>query len=483
MIALPLSVEAAAGPLGARDWVIQLAYLAASALFILGLRSLTKPADARLGMQQAAAGMLFAVIGTLLDANIVTYQWILVGLVVGTLLGYPMAMKIEMTSMPQFIAFSHAFGALAATLVGIVEYRHLNALDGPMSRGVAAALGFEVLFGALTVTGSLMAFGKLQELITGRPITFKGQNAVNFLMMGVAVVSFGLVVANPANATAFYTMVALAFLLGVTMVLPIGGGDMPVVVSLLNSYAGLAASATGFAIGNNVLIIAGALEGAGGFILSILMSKAMNRSFANVLFGAFGSAPSASGGAKGPAKESKTISTEDAALQIAYAGSVVIVPGYGMAVAQAQHTCRELHELIQKKGGDVKYAIHPVAGRMPGHLNVILSEAGIDYGALLTDVDDANRVLQTADVAIIIGANDIVNPDAEEDKASPLYGMPIFRPWTAKTVFVIKRGKGTGFSGVENPLFFRDNTLMLYGDAKGVLGNLIKEVKALDEGH
>ncbi len=483
MIALPLSVEAAAAPLGARDWVIQLAYLAASALFILGLRSLTKPADARLGMQQAAAGMLFAVIGTLLDANIVTYQWILVGLVVGTLLGYPMAMKIEMTSMPQFIAFSHAFGALAATLVGIVEYRHLNALDGPMSRGVAAALGFEVLFGALTVTGSLMAFGKLQELITGRPITFKGQNAVNFLMMGVAVVSFGLVVANPANATAFYTMVALAFLLGVTMVLPIGGGDMPVVVSLLNSYAGLAASATGFAIGNNVLIIAGALEGAGGFILSILMSKAMNRSFANVLFGAFGSAPSASGGAKGPAKESKTISTEDAALQIAYAGSVVIVPGYGMAVAQAQHTCRELHELIQKKGGDVKYAIHPVAGRMPGHLNVILSEAGIDYGALLTDVDDANRVLQTADVAIIIGANDIVNPDAEEDKASPLYGMPIFRPWTAKTVFVIKRGKGTGFSGVENPLFFRDNTLMLYGDAKGVLGNLIKEVKALDEGH
>jgi NAD(P) transhydrogenase subunit beta len=483
VIALPLSVEAAAASLGARDWVIQLAYLAASALFILGLRSLTKPADARLGMQQAAAGMLFAVIGTLLDANIVTYQWILVGLVVGTLLGYPMAMKIEMTSMPQFIAFSHAFGALAATLVGIVEYRHLNALDGKMSRGVAAALGFEVLFGALTVTGSLMAFGKLQELITGRPITFKGQNAVNFLMMGVAVVSFGLVVANPANATAFYTMVALAFLLGVTMVLPIGGGDMPVVVSLLNSYAGLAASATGFAIGNNVLIIAGALEGAGGFILSILMSKAMNRSFANVLFGAFGSAPSASGGAKGPAKESKTISTEDAALQIAYAGSVVIVPGYGMAVAQAQHTCRELHELIQKKGGDVKYAIHPVAGRMPGHLNVILSEAGIDYGALLTDVDDANRVLQTADVAIIIGANDIVNPDAEEDKASPLYGMPIFRPWTAKTVFVIKRGKGTGFSGVENPLFFRDNTLMLYGDAKGVLGNLIKEVKALDEGH
>ena len=279
-------------------------------------------------------------------------------------------------------------------------------------------------------------------------------------------------------------MVSLGLFLGVSMVLPIGGGDMPVVISLLNSYAGLAASATGFAIGNNVLIIAGALEGAGGFILSIMMSKAMNRSFGNIIFGAFGSAPSA--GAKkdgGPAKEAKVITPEDAATQLAYAGSVVVIPGYGMAVAQAQHTCRELQELIEKKGGKVAYAIHPVAGRMPGHLNVILSEAGIDYGALLTDVEDANRVLLTADVVVIIGANDIVNPDAEEDKSSPLFGMPIFRPWTAKTVFVVKRGKGTGFSGVENPLFTKDNTLMIYGDAKGVLGNLVKEIKALDEGH
>ena len=232
-----------------------------------------------------------------------------------------------------------------------------------------------------------------------------------------------------------------------------------------------------------MLIIAGALEGAGGFILSLMMSKAMNRSFGNIIFGAFGAPPAASTGVKGEAKEPKSITPEDAAVQLAYAGSVVIVPGYGMAVAQAQHVCRELMELIEKKGGEVKYAIHPVAGRMPGHLNVILSEAGIDYGALLTDVDDANRVLATADVAIIIGANDIVNPDAEDDKSSPLYGMPIFRPWTAKAVFVIKRGKGTGFSGVENPLFTKDNTLMLYGDAKGVLGSLVKEIKALDEGH
>ncbi len=471
--------------LGTRDLIIQASYLAASVLFILGLRSLTKPPQARLGMQQAAMGMLFAVIGTLLNSNILTYQWILIGLVVGGMIGYPMAMKIKMTAMPQFIAFSHAFGAIAATLVGVVEYRVRSGATGEegLSHGLAAALGLEVLFGALTVTGSFMAFGKLQELITGRPITFKGQNAVNLLMIAVAFTALGLLIVNPMNGAAFYTVLGLAFLLGISMVLPIGGGDMPVVISLLNSYAGLAAAATGFAIGNNVLIIAGALEGAGGFILSLMMSKAMNRSFGNIIFGAFGAAPTKSTAAKGEAKEPSSITPEDAAVQLAYASSVVIIPGYGMAVAQAQHVCRELMELIEKKGGEVKYAIHPVAGRMPGHLNVILSEAGIDYGALLTDVDDANRVIATADVVIVIGANDIVNPDAEEDKSSPLYGMPIFRPWTAKAVFVIKRGKGTGFSGVENPLFTRDNTLMLYGDAKGVLGSLVKEIKALDEGH
>ncbi len=474
--------------LTSRDLIIQATYFVASILFILGLRSLTKPTQARLGMQQAAFGMLFAVIGTLLNAHILSYQWIMIGLIVGTIIGYPMAMKVAMTSMPQFVAFSHAFGAIAATIVGVVEYRHMHTIDAMgnmpgMSRGVAAAIGFEVLFGALTVTGSFMAFGKLQELITGRPITFRGQNAFNITLIAAAFVSLGVLIYNPDTTWAFYTLVSLGLFLGVSMVLPIGGGDMPVVISLLNSYAGLAASATGFAIGNNVLIIAGALEGAGGFILSLIMSKAMNRSFASIVFGAFGSAPAASTKAGGPTKEAKTITAEDAATQLAYAGSVVIIPGYGMAVAQAQHTCRELHELIQKKGGKVTYAIHPVAGRMPGHLNVILSEAGIDYGALLTDVDDANRVLASADVAVIVGANDIVNPDAEEDKSSPLYGMPIFRPWTAKTVFVVKRGKGTGFSGVENPLFTKDNTLMIYGDAKGVLGNLVKEIKALDEGH
>ncbi|MDA1082579.1 MAG: NAD(P)(+) transhydrogenase (Re/Si-specific) subunit beta [Gemmatimonadetes bacterium] len=476
------------GPLSSRDLIIQATYLLASIFFILGLRSLTRPTQARLGMQQAAMGMLFAVIGTLLNAHIVTYQWIIIGLAVGAIIGYPMAMKVPMTAMPQFIAFSHAFGAIAATLVGVVEYRHAFTIDMSgtmtgMSSGIAAAVGFEVLFGALTVTGSFMAFGKLQELIRGQPITFPGQNAFNITLIAVAFLSLGVLIYDPGATWAFYTVLALGFFLGISMVLPIGGGDMPVVISLLNSYAGLAASATGFAIGNNVLIIAGALEGAGGFILSLIMSKAMNRSFANIVFGAFGSAPAASTKEGGPVKEPKTITAEDAATQLAYAGSVVIIPGYGMAVAQAQHTCRELHELIEKKGGKVSYAIHPVAGRMPGHLNVILSEAGIDYGALLTDVDDANRVLLTADVVVIVGANDIVNPDAEDDKSSPLYGMPIFRPWTAKVSFVIKRGKGTGFSGVENPLFTKDNTLMIYGDGKSVIGNLVKEIKALDEGH
>ena len=298
--------------LGTRDLIIQASYLAASVLFILGLRSLTKPPQARLGMQQAAMGMLFAVIGTLLNAGILSYTWILIGLVVGAMIGYPMAMKIKMTAMPQFIAFSHAFGAIAATLVGVVEYRVRSGATGEegLSHGLAAALGLEVLFGALTVTGSFMAFGKLQELITGRPITFKGQNAVNLLMIAVAFTALGLLIVNPMNGAAFYTVLGLAFLLGISMVLPIGGGDMPVVISLLNSYAGLAAAATGFAIGNNVLIIAGALEGAGGFILSLMMSKAMNRSFGNIIFGAFGAAPTKSSAAKGEAKEPKSITPE-----------------------------------------------------------------------------------------------------------------------------------------------------------------------------
>jgi NAD(P) transhydrogenase subunit beta len=325
-----------------------------------------------------------------------------------------------------------------------------------------------VAIGAITFAGSLIAFAKLNGNMSGAPILLPGRHVLNLATLA-AILGLITYFTQDQSPWVFFSAAGLAFAIGFLLIIPIGGADMPVVISMLNSYSGWAAAAMGFTLHNSAMIITGALVGSSGAILSYIMCRAMNRSFISVIAGGFGAVASA-GGAEAIDRPYKRGSAEDAAFLLKQAEQVIIVPGYGMAVAQAQHVCRELHELIQKKGGDVKYAIHPVAGRMPGHLNVILSEAGIDYGALLTDVEDANRILLTADVAVIIGANDIVNPDAEEDKSSPLYGMPIFRPWTAKTVFVIKRGKGTGFSGVENPLFTRENTLMLYGDAKGVLG-------------
>ncbi len=460
-----------------RTLLTQGTYLAAGIFFILGLKSLTHPDSARKGMQQAAIGMLLAIIGTLLVEEIVEYQWIIGGLVLGTAIGYPLGTRVPMTAMPQRIAVSHMFGALAASLVGIAEYMHRTAGGGSMPRAEMAALGFEVLFGSLTVTGSFMAFGKLQEFLPGRPITYKGQNAVNIgAFFGVLALWLYLIV-DPTQAWAFWTMTALAFVIGVSLVLPIGGADMPVVVSLLNSYAGLAASATGFAIGNTVLIIAGALDGASGFILSIIMSKAMNRSFGNVLFGAFGAAPEAS--TKSSAGLTvKSVSAEDAAIQLAYAGKVIVVPGYGMAVAQAQHTVRELAELIEKKGGEVKYAIHPVAGRMPGHMNVLLAEANVPYEKLY-DMEEINAEFPTADVALVIGANDVVNPAAKHDKSSPIYGMPILDVDQAKSIIVMKRSMNAGFAGIENELFYDAKTSMLFGDAKSSLLKLVSEVKTL----
>ena len=472
-----------------RTVIIEATYLAASVLFILGLKSLTRPDSARRGMQQAAVGMLLAIIGTLLHQEILTYSWIVTGLIIGTIIGYPLGMFVPMTAMPQRIAFSHAFGALAATLVGVAEYWHAfhgtvgttGVAGGEAAVGLSparmAALGFEVLFGALTVTGSLMAFGKLQELLPGRPITFKGQNFFNLALFAVAVGLFGYLIYDPTNATAFYTMIAIAFAIGILMVLPIGGADMPVVVSLLNSYAGLAASATGFAIGNNVLIICGALDGASGFLLSILMSKAMNRSFANVLFGAFGS-PVASTAKTAAGLTVKSLSAEDAAVQLAYASKVIVVPGYGMAVAQSQHQVRELAELIEKRGGEVKYAIHPVAGRMPGHMNVLLAEANVPYDRLY-DMEEINDEFAQADVALVIGANDVVNPAARRDPGSPIYGMPILNVDQAKQVIVMKRSMNPGFAGIENELFYEDRTSMLFGDAKASLTKLVSEVKQL----
>jgi NAD(P) transhydrogenase subunit beta len=425
-------------------------------------------------MQQAAIGMLLAVVGTLIVEQIIEYQWIIAGLVVGTLIGWPLGTRVPMTAMPQRIAISHMFGALAASLVGIAEYMHQA---GSLDRVTMGAIGFEVLFGSLTVTGSFMAFGKLQEFLPGRPLTYPGQNAVN---IGAFLGAIGLwlyLIVDPTASWAFWAMTVIAFVIGVSLVLPIGGADMPVVVSLLNSYAGLAASATGFAIGNTVLIIAGALDGASGFILSIIMSKAMNRSFGNVIFGAFGAAPQASA-KTAEGLSVKPITAEDAAIQLAYASKVIVVPGYGMAVAQAQHTVRELAELIEKKGGEVKYAIHPVAGRMPGHMNVLLAEANVPYDKLY-DMDEINDEFATADVALVIGANDVVNPAAKTDKSSPIYGMPILNVDQAKSVIVMKRSMNAGFAGIENELFYDEKTSMLFGDAKSSLTKLVTEVKTL----
>jgi NAD(P) transhydrogenase subunit beta len=460
----------------AREALTLVTYLVASVLFILGLKGLTKADTARRGMQYAALGMLLAIVGTLIKQEIVSYWWIVGGLILGSIIGWPLGTQVPMTAMPQRVAISHMFGALAATLVGIAEY-HSHMLSGEaIPRPIMAALGFEVLFGALTVTGSFVAFGKLQELkwVPGRPVTYKGQNFVNALIFASAVAMFGYLIWRPDAQTVFYAMVAVAFVIGASLVLPIGGGDMPVVISLLNSYAGLAASATGFAIDNSLLIIAGALDGASGFILSIIMSKAMNRSFANVLFGAFGAPVAQSGAAiEGEMKE---ISVEDAAMQLAYAQRVVVVPGYGLAVAQAQQVVRELAHEVERRGGEVKYAIHPVAGRMPGHMNVLLAEANIAYEKL-QEMEEINPEFPVTDVALVIGANDVVNPAARKDKSSPIYGMPILDVDRAKAVFVLKRGKGKGFAGIENELFFDDKTRMLYGDAKTTLTRLVSEMK------
>ena len=457
-----------------RTIFIEAAYILASILFILGLRSLTIPDKARRGMQLAALGMLVAIVGTVVNHEIVRYEWIIAGLVLGSLIGYPLGVYVPMTAMPQRIAISHMFGAVAATLVGVAEF-YSHGQGSEVSRATMAALGFEVLFGALTITGSFMAFGKLQELLPSRPVTFPGQNVVSIGMFAAAVGLFVWLLVDPANPAAFYVMVALALVFGISLVLPIGGADMPVVISLLNSYAGLASAATGFAIGNNVLIIAGALDGASGFILSIIMSRAMNRSFANVLFGAFGAAPKASERtAQGLTVHA--ITPEDAAIQLGFARNVIVVPGYGMAVAQAQHQVRELASLIEKNGGTVLYAIHPVAGRMPGHMNVLLAEADVPYDKL-KEMEEINDEFKNADVALVVGANDVVNPAARSDKGSPIYGMPILNVDHAKQVIVLKRSMNPGFAGIENELFYAQNTAMLFGDAKASLAKLVHEVK------
>lgn len=451
---------------------IELSYLLASILFILGLKGLSHPETAKRGMHLAEFGMLMAIIGTLLHHHIVTYTWIIAGLSIGSLVGLAMGLWVPMTAMPQRTALSHAFGAFAAALVGISEfYRH----GGDLGKIEMSALGFEVMLGSLTTTGSLLAFAKLQGLVRGTPMTYKGQNIFNMALLGATVVIFIYLIFVPGSMPLFFVMAGLAFVFGLLLVMPIGSADMPVVMSLLNSYAGLASAATGFVLSNNVLIIAGTLDGFSGFILSILMCRAMNRSLTNVLFGAFGSAATAAAGSDqhGSMRE---VGMEDIATQLAYANKVVFVPGYGLATAQAQHAVRELADVLEKRGVTVKYGIHPVAGRMPGHMNVLLAEANVPYSALY-ELEQINPEFPTTDVAVVIGANDVVNPDARDNPASPIAGMPILEVDKSKSVVVLKRGQGKGFSGLENPLFFKPVTGMLYGDAKDTLTRLVQAVQ------
>jgi NAD(P) transhydrogenase subunit beta len=453
-------------------YAMQAAYLAASVLFILGLRGLSSPKTARRGLVYAEVGMVLAIAGTLIGEQVNVWQWIIVGSLIGSTIGAAMAIWMPMTAMPQRIALSHSFGAMAAVLVGVAHYHHDFA---DIECGTMAALGFEVLFGSLTITGSLMAFGKLQEIVYGPPITYKFQNISNIVIFFGTVALFIYLVLHPQASAVFYLMLALGLVSGVLIVLPIGGADMPVVISLLNSYAGLAASATGFAIGNRVLIIAGALDGASGFFLSILMSRAMNRSFTNVLFGAVGAVKAETSAAV----ETRTViryTPEDAIQILENARSVIVVPGYGMAVAQAQHVIHELAELLIGKGIQVRYAIHPVAGRMPGHMNVLLAEAQVPYDLLL-EMDHINDDFQNTDLAIVVGANDVVNPAARTKKDSPLYGMPILNADKARTVIILKRSLKPGFAGEDNDLFYEKQTMMVFGDAKKTLTEMVQVLK------
>jgi NAD(P) transhydrogenase subunit beta len=454
------------------DHFIQLSYFAAAVLFILSLRWLNHPRTARRGVAAGVAGMAAAIVGTLLAPEIVEYRWIAGGLAAGTLLGIPLS-RVALTAVPQRTALSHAFGGLAAGLVGTAKYI-MWLQHGDLTTFRVSAIVLEVILGFLTFTGSLMAAGKLMEIVPTRPITYRNQNLVNLLLLAVAVVA-GIYLSgfNHDYWPAYVAIVVLSLVFGVLLIIPIGGADMPTVISLLNSYAGLSAVAMGFVLENKLLIIAGALDGSSGLILSVIMCKAMNRSFTNVLFGAFGQVQA--GAAAGEAKTVKSATPQDVADILANADRVVIVPGYGMAVAQAQHRVHELYDLLTKRGIDVKFAIHPVAGRMPGHMNVLLAEAEIPYESLV-EMDDINPEMPQADVCLVVGANDVVNPAARHDKTSPIFGMPIIDADKAKTVIAIKRSMNPGFAGIENELYYDDRTLMAFGDAKQVLGDVVKAV-------
>ena len=453
--------------------VLRFLYIFSAALFILGLTGLTSPRWARQGMLLAASGMIVAIGGTLFHEDIKNYVWIALGLLIGAIVGGSMGLRIPMTVVPQRTALSTALGALAATLVGISEYiRHqanLNSLE-------MTPLGFEVIIGGLTVTGSLIAAAKLHELLPGAPIIYKGQNIASMSLVGIIVVGFIALIIVPTAGWLFAILVVLAIILGFLLVMPIGAADMPVVITLLNSYAGLADAAMGFALPNRIQIITGSLDGTSGFLLSLLMCRAMNRSAFNVLFGAFG-APQPKDEKASEAKGTvRSITPEELAVLFECARLVIIVPGYGMAVAQAQHAVSDLAKLLMKRGVQVKYAIHPVAGRMPGHMNVLLAEANVPYDQLY-EMEQINPYFAEADVALVVGANDVTNPAAKHDKSSPLYGMPILEVDRARSIIVMKRSMRPGFAGVDNELYYNPKCMMLFGDAKESLNKLFAAMK------
>jgi len=450
--------------------LIDLTYIVAAVLFILSLKWLSSPVTAPHGVLAGEIGATLAVGATLFNPELVQYRWIVIALIIGAGIGIPLGM-VHMTAVPQRTALSHAFGALSATMIGIAEY-YVRAPQ--VTKFGMVEIGLEVIIGSLTFTGSLIAAGKLQEILPQRPITYRGQNIVSLLVLGTAVVLALILVIHPEYMKLFPAMVGVALFFGVLLVTPIGGADMPTVISLLNSYAGLSAALLGFVLNSKVLVVAGALDGSSGFILSVIMCKAMNRSFTNVLFGAFGQEQVAAAG-HAEARPVHSATAEEAAAILGAANKVVIVPGYGMAVAQAQHKVRELYDALTKRGIDVKFGIHPVAGRMPGHMNVLLAEADIPYDKLL-DMDVVNGEFPQTDVALVIGANDVTNPAARNETGSPIYGMPILDVDKARTVMVVKRSMSPGFAGIDNPLYYLDRTLMLFGDAKAFVGDIVREL-------
>ena len=451
--------------------IVNFAYIISSILFALGLKFLGSPVSARKGNMLSAAGMLLAIVATMANGHIISFQWIMIGIVIGGVLGALVAYKAAMTQMPEMIALLHGCGALASVFVDWTAY----AVHGASDLTNAITLYLSIVIGGLTFTGSAIAWGKLSEKLPGKAILFTGQRFLNIALIASILILGVMFIMNPARYDLFLIILGLSLLFGIFLVIPIGGADMPVVISVLNSYSGVVACTTGFVIHNTLLIVVGALVGANGIILSIIMCKAMNRSIMNVIFGAFGKVVKKK--ASGEKKEAKSINVEDAFLVLENAKSVVIVPGYGLAVAQAQHAVRELSEFLEKNGCDVKYAIHPVAGRMPGHMNVLLAEANISYDHLM-EMDAINPLLESTDVVIIIGANDVVNPSARHDKSSPIYGMPIINADKAKTVFVLKRSMASGFAGIENELFYYDNCRMIFGDAKQTVQALVAEFKS-----